>query len=61
MIIDMVPNMEIVMSNDDFYTVYVAIQNFNSMGEFSDVDEALTLLEDAQEVMERYLSPVDPS
>lgn len=61
MIIDMVPNMEVVMSNDDFYTVYFAIQNFNSMGEFSDVDEALTLLEDAQEVMERYLSPVDPS
>lgn len=49
------------MSNDDFYTVYFAIQNFNSMGEFSDVDEALTLLEDAQEVMEQYLSPVDPS
>lgn len=49
------------MSNEDFKMVYFAIHNFNSMGENADINEALTLLEGAQTVMEQYLNPVEPS
>lgn len=49
------------MDYEDFLVVYDAIKTFNEMGEDSDINYSLDLLEGAQEILEEYLSQVDPS
>lgn len=49
------------MSDEDFAAVYEAVQFFNEMGEDSDINYSLDLLEIAQVVLAKYVNPTDPS
>ena len=49
------------MSDEDFKTVYEAIEFFNEMDENSDINYSLDLLENAQLVLDKYLSQTNPS
>lgn len=49
------------MSDEDFAAVYEAVQFFNEMGEDSDINYSLDLLEIAQEILDKYVSQINPS
>ena len=53
--------MTVNMSDEDFITVYKAIRFFNDMDEDSDINYSLDLLENAQEVLDKYFIQTGPS
>jgi DNA helicase TIP49 (TBP-interacting protein) len=61
MYLGIVPDMSINMSDEDFAAVYEAVQFFNEMGEDSDINYSLDLLEIAQEILDKYVSQINPS
>lgn len=61
MYLGIVPDMPVNMSDEDFNTVYEAVKYFNEMGGDADINYSLDLLENAQDVLEKYVSATDPS
>ena len=61
MYLGIVPDRGVNMSDEDFNTVYEAVSYFNEMGEDSDINYSLDLLENAQIVLSKYLSQTNPS
>jgi len=53
--------MQVNMDYEDFLVIYDAVKTFNEMDDNSDINLSLDLLENAQELLEDYLSQIDPS